>query len=246
MEAIPAKKEDANTVIKYLVNEHTPRHGYPKRICSDNGSHFCNQHLHEVEKFLNIQHKFGSVYHPQSQGMVERANQTLKETITKTLQAEGKGRQEEMVRETLNLTHSKKKLTWLTALLLALMAIRSAPSGTSHLSPHELVTGRPMQGRYGPPMKGPPVDRWEEVMNEYLTALTLVSRRLYSLGHRPHGARGTPSPSAGSRRVGIYTKSKKKVSGTQVGRAIQSLVGHTVLCISGKERRSPVAPFDKL
>ncbi|KAK0152015.1 hypothetical protein N1851_006585 [Merluccius polli] len=68
-------------------------------------------------------------------------------------------------------------MTWVTALPLALMAMCSSPSSSTLLSPHELVTGRPMQGPYSPPSKGPPSDRFDEVMQEYLQALTQASLR---------------------------------------------------------------------
>ena len=45
VEAIPTKREDGDTVIKWLVQELIPRWGYPRLICSDNGSHFANAHL---------------------------------------------------------------------------------------------------------------------------------------------------------------------------------------------------------
>ena len=193
VEAIPVKKEDGKTVIKWLTQELIPRWGYPKLICSDNGTHFANAHLQEVETYIGLKHRFGSVYHPQSQGLVERANQTIKNQLTKILRSNRleKSREEAETRTLgrmqVNQLTGKvkektagKKMTWVTALPLALMAIRSSPSNTTLLSPHELVTGRPMQGPYSPPSKGPPSDRFDEVMQEYLQALTQASLKLYS------------------------------------------------------------------
>ena len=196
VEAIPTKREDGHTVIKWLVQELIPRWGYPKLICSDNGSHFTNAHLQEVETYLGLKHRFGSVYHPQSQGLVERANQTIKNQVTKILRSDRQEKLRDSVEEVETRTLGRvqadqlagevkkrkigKKMTWVTALPLALMAMLSSPSSSTLLSPHELVTGRPMQGPHSPPSKGPPSDRFDEVMQEYLQALTQASLRLFS------------------------------------------------------------------
>lgn len=125
-EAWPTKKEDGKSVIKFLINHYIPRHGFPERIRSDNGTHFKNQDLQQVEAMLGLKHKFGTVYHPQSQGKVERLNQTVKNKLAKIC--------------------AQTKMNWLDALPLALMSIRSSVNQATRFTPHELQTGRAFPG----------------------------------------------------------------------------------------------------
>ncbi|XP_039866531.1 uncharacterized protein LOC120720810 isoform X3 [Simochromis diagramma] len=125
-EAWPTKREDAKSVIKCLINHYIPRHGFPKRIRSDNGTHFKNKDLAEVEQKLGLQHRFGTVYHPQSQGKVERMNLNLKNKIAKISAHTG--------------------LNWVAALPIALMIIRCCVNQSTGFTPYELLTGRQFPG----------------------------------------------------------------------------------------------------
>ena len=54
------------------------RHGCPLEIVSDQGREFCNQLVDLLEELTGFKHKITSAYHPQSNGLDERFNQTLK------------------------------------------------------------------------------------------------------------------------------------------------------------------------
>ncbi len=125
-EAYPTGREDSTSVIKCLINHYIPHHGFPRRIRSDNGTHFKNEHLKVVEQSLGLTHAFGAVYHPESQGKVERMNLTLKQKLAKIC--------------------AQTKLTWLSALPLALMSVRSSVNRISGFTPFELFTGRSFPG----------------------------------------------------------------------------------------------------
>ncbi len=51
-EAYPTGREDSTSVIKCLINHYIPHHGFPRRIRSDNGTHFKNENLRMVEHNL--------------------------------------------------------------------------------------------------------------------------------------------------------------------------------------------------
>lgn len=63
-EACPAKKEDSKTVIKFLINQYMPRHGFPKKVRSDNRTHFKNADLQQVEKALGLKRVWDSLPSP--------------------------------------------------------------------------------------------------------------------------------------------------------------------------------------
>ncbi|XP_061122261.1 uncharacterized protein LOC133149058 [Syngnathus typhle] len=125
-EAYPCSKEDSTAVIKALITHYIPTHGFPALIRSDNGTHFNNKALAKVESILGLKHRFGCVYHPQSQGGVERMNRTLKEKLAKI-----------MAQTTMN---------WLQALPLALLSVRQSVNRRTGFAPFELMTGRLMPG----------------------------------------------------------------------------------------------------
>ena len=73
----------AETLAKFIFEEIVCRHGTPKIILSDQGQNFISKTIHILcEKFL-IKHKFSSPYYPQTNGIVERLNRTLCESLAK-------------------------------------------------------------------------------------------------------------------------------------------------------------------
>ena len=83
--AVPLPDQSAEVVIAAIIAHYITIYGTPRRILSDQGRNF------ESEEFLNFCNLFRihkirtSAYHPQSNGMCERFNQTLKHSLRKIL-----------------------------------------------------------------------------------------------------------------------------------------------------------------
>ncbi len=111
-------------LVKDLMFDFIPRWGLPDCIDSDQGTHFTGQVVKEVSRMLKIKWNLHCPYRPQASGQVERSNRTIKTRLSKMHQ-EG--------------------LPWVEALPAVLCSMRASPNRSVGLSPHEIITGRPMQ-----------------------------------------------------------------------------------------------------
>lgn len=119
--AVPSTNTGADDVIHSLENNIIYRFGLPLVYISDNGSAFtANKFTATLEKY-GIRHALTPPYTPQSNGLVERANQTLISTLTKFAS-----------------DHPKQ---WDELLPNALLAINTAQHSSSKISPFFLLHG---------------------------------------------------------------------------------------------------------
>ena len=79
---VEAATKEAKHVAEFLYKM-IFRHGCPLEIVSDQGREFCNQLVDLLEDLTGFKHKITSEYHPQSNGLDERFNQTLKAQLQK-------------------------------------------------------------------------------------------------------------------------------------------------------------------
>ena len=87
-EAKAMREATAEKVVKYLYRDIICRHGCPKIILSDRGSHFNNKMMEGLCGKFEIKHHMSSPYHPQTNGLTERFNRTLSEALAKILEEE--------------------------------------------------------------------------------------------------------------------------------------------------------------
>jgi len=85
-EARATPDSTAKTTARFIYEEIILRHGCPQVIQTDNGTSFNNQLMAELSNQFSIRHSFVSPYHPQANGLVERLNRTIKDSINKYVQ----------------------------------------------------------------------------------------------------------------------------------------------------------------
>ena len=124
-EAMALWKVDAASVAEQLIQLFS-RVGIPREILSDQGTNFMSQLLRELYNLLNICPIRASPYHPQTDGLVECFNKTLKALLRKLVNKEGRD--------------------WDRLLPYVLFAYREVPQSTTGFSPFELLYGREVRG----------------------------------------------------------------------------------------------------
>ena len=87
-EAIPLHSTDASHIAKELMGVFA-RVGIPSEVLTEQGSNFTSQLLTELYQMLHINPIRTTTYHPQTDGLIEGFNQTLKSMLRKAATKEG-------------------------------------------------------------------------------------------------------------------------------------------------------------
>lgn len=145
---LSSKKADAISVAKCLCNHYFPTYGIPTLIRSDNGTHFVNDIISKASEALGFSIKHHCSYHPQSAGLVERTNGTIKQRLRKWMAETGR--------------------PWPECLGLVKMWMRIT-QGSNQLTPFEKVHGR----AFPLPITSEPINKSiaETTMAEWMTKL---------------------------------------------------------------------------
>ena len=124
-EAVAVKAIDAECIAAELVQIFA-RVGIPEEILTDQGSNFTSQLLSEIYRLLHVHPIRTSPYHPQTDGLVERFNKTLKAMLRKIAADDIKN--------------------WDKWLPFLLFAYREVPQASTGFAPFELLYGRAVKG----------------------------------------------------------------------------------------------------
>ena len=118
LEAKPVPSVSLHTTI-IVLRSIFATHGLPETIVSDNGTAFTSMEFADFTRRNGIRHKFTAPYHPSSNGLAERAVQTMKTALKKATAADVE-----------------------TRLICFLFQYRITPHSTTGVSPAELLMGR--------------------------------------------------------------------------------------------------------
>uniref|UniRef100_A0A3P9K2N1 Integrase catalytic domain-containing protein n=1 Tax=Oryzias latipes TaxID=8090 RepID=A0A3P9K2N1_ORYLA len=124
-EAFPLRSIKTPKVIGDLVQLFS-RVGVPDEIITDQATNFTSGTMKQLQKELGIKRIRTTPYHPQTDGLVERFNQTLKQMLRKFVADTGRD--------------------WDKWLPFVLFAYREVPQASTGFSPFELLYGWPVQG----------------------------------------------------------------------------------------------------
>ncbi|VDH89711.1 Hypothetical predicted protein [Mytilus galloprovincialis] len=125
VEGFPMPDMETTTIVDNLVNHFFCRFGIPCQMHSDQGRQFESGLFKELCAKLKIDKTRTTSFRPQSNGLVERYNRTLENTISKYI--------------------SKNQRDWDEQLPWALMAYNSSEHETTKFSPSMLMLGREIQ-----------------------------------------------------------------------------------------------------
>ena len=129
LQALPLKEPTAKAIADNFLLHWTALFGLPSLVTTDQGSAFTSQLWTDVQANLGIKVNYSPIYYPQANGMIERAHQTLKNSMKATLVEMGQKYQDK----------------WIHYLPWALLGMRSAYNKDLDTSSIEMTLGMPVQ-----------------------------------------------------------------------------------------------------
>ncbi len=124
-EAIPLRKATSKAIAQELFLL-SSRVGIPKEILTDQGTPFMSRTMADLCRLLKVKQLRTTVYHPQTDGLVERFNQTLKQMLRRVA--------------------ADDRRDWDQMLPYILFGIREVPQASTGFTPFELLFGRQPRG----------------------------------------------------------------------------------------------------
>ena len=121
-EAFALPSIEAPRIAQLLVDEIVARHSAPRKLLSDRGPNFLAAIVKEVCRLINTHRQHTTAYHPQTDGLVERFNGTLTESLSMYV--------------------SSNQKDWDKHIPMVLFAYRVSPNATTGESPFYLLYGQ--------------------------------------------------------------------------------------------------------
>ncbi|GFU23068.1 transposon Tf2-9 polyprotein [Trichonephila clavipes] len=114
--ALPTAEVDE--IAKFLLEEIVLRHGAPRVIITDRGAVFRSRLVSSLVDLCNIDHRFTTAYHPQTNGLTERFNKTLTDMLLMYVDVEQKNWDEILPFVTFAYNTAKQETTGFTPFYL--------------------------------------------------------------------------------------------------------------------------------
>ena len=154
MDAYAIGDQTSHTIAGKLVKEFMCRFGIPLDIHTDQGKHFDSQLVHDICKLLQVKKTRSTAYHPESNGLIEKFNQTLGQLIR---------------------THVLENQDWDEDIDLLMAAYRSTKHPATGYSPNYMMLGREVYS---------PLELQFPIRNNHISHLTDQHRYAVELQER--------------------------------------------------------------